>query len=678
MSRRAVLVVAMGLGVVTAPDLAAENAFWRDANLVSAQVATQAGPLRFVANAALLEGKNRDMVFGSTVASALPLPTALYHDARREKVLTDLLVVLAQAPDPSGAADDPREALARAGWTFGQIGQVAEALDAVKLGYWEKTLPMAEVQNRVISLLRRVNPRTQGGVALRTTNLRALGVGLSNLRGALYVREVALGAALRAAVNADLALDRLDLLEQALAGSPDPAMRAALAKARAYLTVSESGWGALLAEVDSRRGEAGRLATEVVIAGAFKALAAKGTLGVALVVDVIFQDWGQHDHAQVAVMAATVEEALVRARDAAADEARCELETMLRAARWLHFDRMVEVTSVWQGVWVDLLSRGRPYADAREYYTAQRTSYATAYAEARAVRCRVAAPEPTPTPVPPATGAMDLIFCIDTTSSMSDDIDAAKTASTAMIEQIFDRVPDPRVALVAYRDYGDEYLHKGWAFTRDRTAIRQSILDLRVAGGGDTPEAVYEALLYALDCGELGGWRDGVKKVIVVIGDAPPHTRKHTLDEVVAKAFAVDPAHVFAIAVAGADATTRSMFGALAEGTGGLVLRTDEARELPDRMVEAVALGADYADMELAVGTVQAVEGAYARVRMRAGSAPEGQEVVFLDAATRREVIGRGYVTMAVGGDLTVEIQETAGLEPIAEGCQVAFPRAAR
>ncbi|HPC83891.1 MAG TPA: VWA domain-containing protein [Thermoanaerobaculaceae bacterium] len=675
MRGRAALLVAAWVAVGTASNLAAENTFWRDANLVSAKVETQAGTLRFVANAALLEGKNRDMVFGSPVATALPLPTVLYHNARREKVLTDLLVVLAQSPDPAGAADDPRELLSRAGWAASRIGEVAEVLDAVKLNYWERTVPLATVHNKLVAVLRAVNPRTSGGVPRTTTNLNALAIAMSNLRGMAYVGEVALGAALRAAVQADLALERLDLLERALAGSPDPAVAAAVAKARAYLTVSEGGWGALLAEIDSRRGEAARLGVEVVIAGAFKALAAKGTLGVALVVELIFQEWAQHDHAQVAVMAATVEASLLGARDAAAGESRCELEALLGAARWLHFDRMVEVTSVWQGWWVDLLSRGRPYADARAYFTEQRASYATAYAAARKVRCRAPAVEPKPTPPPPAAGAMDLIFCIDTTGSMADDIDAAKAASTAMIEKIFERVPDPRVALVAYRDHGDAYLHKGWPFSRDPAVIRQAVLDLTVGGGGDTPEAVYEALLYALDCSELGGWRDGVKKVIVLIGDAPPHTKRHTLDEVVAKAFAVDPAHVFAIAVAGSDSATRSSFGALAERTGGLVLRTEEASELPARMVEAVELGSEYADAEVVIGVVQALDGAVAGVRLRGGSAHAGQEVVFLDSAARRLVIGQGVVTEAIGRELTVEVQQTFGLEPIAVGCEVAFPR---
>lgn len=243
---------------------------------------------------------------------------------------------------------------------------------------------------------------------------------------------------------------------------------------------------------------------------------------------------------------------------------------------------------------MDLLSRGRPYAEAREYFTAERQAYREALRAARAARCR-AAPPPTPT-LAAGGGGLDLIFCIDTTGSVSDDIDAAKAASTALIDATFAKAASPRIALVAYRDYGDEHVTRGFIFTSSKDEIRASILGLRVAGGGDEPEAVYGALLYALDCTGLGGWRSGVKKVIVVIGDAPPHSKRHTLEEVVRRAEEVAAAHIFAIAVAGSSGATREAFGALAERTGGVVLRTAEAGELPEEKVEVARLGAEYAD----------------------------------------------------------------------------------
>ncbi|MFH1177371.1 MAG: vWA domain-containing protein [Acidobacteriota bacterium] len=325
---------------------------------------------------------------------------------------------------------------------------------------------------------------------------------------------------------------------------------------------------------------------------------------------------------------------------------------------------------MWQGVWVDLLSRGSPYAEAREYFTGQRQAYGEALRAARAAGGRVTTP-PTPTPAPPGAG-LDLIFCIDTTGSMSDDIDAAKAASTALIEAIFAKVTDPRIALVAYRDYGDEYVTRGFAFTSNKDEIRGSILGLRVAGGGDEPEAVYDALLYALDCTELGGWRSGVKKVIVVIGDAPPHSKRHTLEEVVRKAEEVDPAHIFAIAVAGSSGPTREAFGALAERTGGVVLRTAEAGELPEKMVEVAALGAEYADRATAAATIERVQGGYAW--LWAEGLVVGQEVLFLDPAEGRTAIGRGLVTAVAGAEATVEVQELWGAAVLTERCGMMFP----
>jgi hypothetical protein len=50
---------------------------------------------------------------------------------------------------------------------------------------------------------------------------------------------------------------------------------------------------------------------------------------------------------------------------------------------------------------------------------------------------------------------------------------------------------------------------------------------------------------HAIYTRDLGKWRNGGKKITVLMGDAPPHTKKHTLDEVVKAAEKVDPANVF-------------------------------------------------------------------------------------------------------------------------------------
>ena len=49
--------------------------------------------------------------------------------------------------------------------------------------------------------------------------------------------------------------------------------------------------------------------------------------------------------------------------------------------------------------------------------------------------------------------ALDLVFCIDTTGSMSDDIDAVKTAANQITDAIATKIPDFRIAVVDYKDF---------------------------------------------------------------------------------------------------------------------------------------------------------------------------------------------------------------------------------
>ena len=49
---------------------------------------------------------------------------------------------------------------------------------------------------------------------------------------------------------------------------------------------------------------------------------------------------------------------------------------------------------------------------------------------------------------------LDLIFCIDTTGSMRDDIAAVKSSASDIINEVASSIPDSRIAVVAYRDFG--------------------------------------------------------------------------------------------------------------------------------------------------------------------------------------------------------------------------------
>jgi Mg-chelatase subunit ChlD len=74
---------------------------------------------------------------------------------------------------------------------------------------------------------------------------------------------------------------------------------------------------------------------------------------------------------------------------------------------------------------------------------------------------------------------------------------------------------------VLYRDYFEEYLTRVLPFTEDLEALQKRIDGVRVAGGRDIPEAVHEALEAAIRGYE---WQAD-SRIIVLVGDAPPHPR---------------------------------------------------------------------------------------------------------------------------------------------------------
>lgn len=272
----------------------------------------------------------------------------------------------------------------------------------------------------------------------------------------------------------------------------------------------------------------------------------------------------------------------------------------------------------------------------------------------------------TPASFSPTDGAIDLVFCIDTTGSMRDDIDAVKASASSIIDRISETSSSLRLAMVAYRDHGSDYVTKGYPFTSDRELMRRHILDLSIGQGGDPPEAVYEALLHAIEARDLGAWRTGARRIIILMGDAPPHTRRHTLEDVVKAARAADPAHVFPIIVAGADTATARAFSSIADRTGGVVGSTSRAADLPGELMKMVSVGARMADADVVDARVAEHMGEALEVELGADVAIlPGAWVAFLSRTTPGLMIAEGVVTIAEGRRVIVELRALYGTEEI-------------
>ena len=119
---------------------------------------------------------------------------------------------------------------------------------------------------------------------------------------------------------------------------------------------------------------------------------------------------------------------------------------------------------------------------------------------------------------------IEVAFVLDTTGSMAGLIDGAKRKIWSIANSIVDINPDAdiRMALIGYRDVGDEYVVKSYDMSPDIQGLYGHLTRFQADGGGDTPESVNEALDAAVR--DLG-WsaRDDVRRIIFLVGDAPPH-----------------------------------------------------------------------------------------------------------------------------------------------------------
>jgi Mg-chelatase subunit ChlD len=121
----------------------------------------------------------------------------------------------------------------------------------------------------------------------------------------------------------------------------------------------------------------------------------------------------------------------------------------------------------------------------------------------------------------PQRRAVDLAFVLDTTGSMSEEIDAVKQTIRAVADKLSGDQTDVRIGLVDYKDRGDAHVTKVYPFSSDLAQFSRRVAGIAASGGGDTPEDMQAGLAQAIDSLQ---WRThAVTRMIVVIADAPPH-----------------------------------------------------------------------------------------------------------------------------------------------------------
>ncbi|MEG4575916.1 VWA domain-containing protein [Microcoleus sp. N3A4] len=269
--------------------------------------------------------------------------------------------------------------------------------------------------------------------------------------------------------------------------------------------------------------------------------------------------------------------------------------------------------------------------------------------------------------------AQDIAFVIDTTDSMSDDIDEVKARASEIINIVLGEKSDSpdsvspdetnsngsRIAVVGYNDPGTNIF---LPFTdqpdieQRKTAALNAINSISVGGGDDFPEVVNAGLIRALS-GDAGEWRaEADVRRIILFGDAPPKDTElraqvlalasnvgksvsasslpssmsiagdiktsNIASNLAVTRFALQtdnqakiPVEIFTILI-GNDSRTAADFQSLATATGGKALNAADASEIVDVILEALGTSAENQTVSITTPTQNIINGSPSNDRL--------------------------------------------------------------
>lgn len=164
---------------------------------------------------------------------------------------------------------------------------------------------------------------------------------------------------------------------------------------------------------------------------------------------------------------------------------------------------------------------------------------------------------------------VDIVFVMDTTGSMGDEIDILRDT----LYSIYMRIKQIsaggtlaiRFGMVLYRDKGDVYLTNVFDLTSDVDSFQDFLYKVNAGGGGDTPEDIVSGLKAASTL----SWNDQAVKLAFLITDAPGHLSSYGKWVDLAGTFARRDIKIFAIGASGLDITGEGQLRMLSQYTKG-------------------------------------------------------------------------------------------------------------
>lgn len=118
----------------------------------------------------------------------------------------------------------------------------------------------------------------------------------------------------------------------------------------------------------------------------------------------------------------------------------------------------------------------------------------------------------------------EAVFVVDATGSMGDVLDWLRRdlVRTAAAFQLVCKEP-VAIGITFYRDKGDPWVVQHLPLTTRLRELEPGLLKITADGGGDIPESVLDGLADAIQNNRWSKRSKASSKVVILVGDAPPH-----------------------------------------------------------------------------------------------------------------------------------------------------------
>lgn len=181
----------------------------------------------------------------------------------------------------------------------------------------------------------------------------------------------------------------------------------------------------------------------------------------------------------------------------------------------------------------------------------------------------------------PTPETVDVMFTVDTTGSMSDELDYLEAELSSVVDRVRRQLGGDvplRLSANFYRDTSDTYVVRSNAFTPSADRIVGQFAGASAGGGGDTPEAVGRALVESIREHEWS--RDARARLLFLVLDAPPHRSQAAMQRVrrATRLAAERGVRIVPVVGSGIDKKSEFLMRSMAIATGGTyVFLTDDS-----------------------------------------------------------------------------------------------------